>query len=265
MHKANSALANLYGDDFYSDQMRDSSRAAIKYVQILSRLYRPRSVVDVGCGRGTWLKAFRDGGAESVVGFDGTWNSQGNMIDSAIVFFGVDLNQPIPIADSNTRRFDLAVSLEVAEHLAPASAMTFVRSLSQLSDVVLFGAAYTAQGGTGHLNEQPNTYWANLFSAHGYAPIDLFRPIVWGDPEIVYWYQQNAFLYVKLGSAVAELFYAAQQLPMQNIRFMDCVHPALYGSKIQPVETADLVKQLLGRAIPGPLRKWARRMKAGAI
>jgi hypothetical protein len=54
-------------------------------------------------------------------------------------FAAVDLRQPLP-AD---RKFDLAISGEVAEHL-PA---TLVGTLTSVSDVVLFSAAIPGQGG----------------------------------------------------------------------------------------------------------------------
>jgi len=93
------------------------------------------------------------------------------------------------------------MSLEVAEHLEPATAPQFVNSLATASDVVLFSAAYTQQGGTNHINEQPHSYWAGLFAGHAFAPFDLFRPVFWGNDEICFWYRQNVFLYVKRESA----------------------------------------------------------------
>ena len=65
-----------------------------------------------------------------------------------------DLAQPLQI----DRRFDLALSLEVAEHLPPECGSEFVQTLTDLSSVILFSAAIPFQGGTDHLNEQwPST------------------------------------------------------------------------------------------------------------
>jgi SAM-dependent methyltransferase len=248
-----------YSDEFYDDQIAGSLRSAIKYVDFLTTIYRPVSVADLGCGRGTWLKAFKDRGARKVVGYDGPWNQQSNMVDQAIEFHSVDLNKPIDA--ENSERFDLAMSLEVAEHLEASSASGFVSSLTRLSDVVLFSAAFTQQGGTNHINEQPHTYWAKIFALYNYMPYDLFRPLFWGDEEVEFWYQQNVFLYVQKDSpAVGRLSDAGYQ-PMRNIRFMDCVHPAVYGSKIQEASTRALVKRLTISIIPPPLRPLAQRIK----
>ena len=66
--------------------MDGSYRSASEYVKYLSQLYQPESVIDLGCGRGTWLKAFKDIGVERLVGLDGKWNSQGRMVEQSIKF-----------------------------------------------------------------------------------------------------------------------------------------------------------------------------------
>ncbi len=218
-----------YDDVFYQKQIDGSYKSARIYAYLLARVFKPLSVVDVGCGRGAWLKAFKEVGAEKLAGFDGPWNGPQNMIEPAIVFAACDLNRPI--AAPAGEKFDLALSLEVAEHLAPASAPTFVESLTNLADVVLFGAAVPGQGGTNHVNEQPATYWAKLFAARGYAPFDYFRPLVWGDRRVDFWYQQNTFLYVRQSSAAHADLSVKGLVPLANPAFMDCVHPILYTAR----------------------------------
>ncbi len=254
--KHNYGLSKFYGEDFYKEQMEASLRSALKYAALLSALYKPDTVVDLGCGRGTWLKAFKEMGAKTLVGYDGTWNTQENMIDQSITFYGVDLNKPIHMHDAE--RFDLAMSVEVAEHLAPSSAQDFVRSLTNFSNVVIFGAAYAKQGGTNHINEQPHTYWARLFSSFGYAPYDFFRPIVWGDEEIPFWYQQNTFLYVLKNTKLTELLANAGHLPINNLSFMNCVHPILFENE---TGTEASIKRLLRKVVPKNVRPLIWRMR----
>ncbi|WP_342779074.1 class I SAM-dependent methyltransferase [Cereibacter sediminicola] len=219
----------------------------------------PRSVVDLGCGRGTWLKAFRETGAKRTLGLDGAWNTPGNMVDPAIDFRAVDLNRSFSLPDGE--RFDLAMSLEVAEHLEPAAAETFVASLTGLSDVVMFGAAFTAQGGTDHLNEQRPSYWAGLFMKQGYRPFDLFRPLLWGDPEIDYWYQQNTFLYVKAQSPVMDILAAHAHAPIRNLAFMDCVHPDLFLSAVRRTTLPAALTRTARGMVPEALKPLARRIR----
>jgi hypothetical protein len=215
---------SMYGDAFYDGHMEGSYRSAQLYAECLSKVYSPGSVVDVGCGRGAWLKAFKESGARRLLGFDGVWNSQQMMIEASVAFKACDLNKPI-LADE---RFDLAMSLEVAEHLEPASSVTFVSSLVGLSDVVMFGAAFIEQGGTNHVNEQRNSFWARLFASHGYVVFDIFRPVFWGDSRVESWYQQNTFLYVRKGSSAMTTLTSKGLSPMSSLGFMDCLHPDLY-------------------------------------
>ena len=94
-----------------------------------------------------------------------------------------------------TRRYDLAISIEVAEHIEPGNAEEFVRLLTGLSDTVLFSAAIPGQGGTGHVNEQWPEYWAALFRASGYGAMDCLRTKIWDDAQIPFWYRQNCLIF----------------------------------------------------------------------
>jgi hypothetical protein len=118
----------------------------------------------------------------------------------------------------------------VAEHLEPKTSQVFVQFLTDLSDVVLFGAAYTNQGGTNHINEQKHSYWAGLFSDRGYKAYDLFRPLLWGDMSVEYWYQQNTYLYVRSSSPVCKVFAESGVSAISNTAFMNCVHPMLFDA-----------------------------------
>jgi len=224
-------MNTLYDDKFYENH-HISYRSAKKYAELLFKLFSPTSVVDIRCGRGAWLKAFKEHGVKHCLGIDGDWNKQEYMIDPSLEFQSQDLNQPIRL----NCQFDLAISVEVAEHLKSESAFNFVDSLSLISDVIIFGAAFIRQGGTNHINEEYHTYWERLFSSCGYVVFDYFRPLVWNDEDdenniISWWYQQNTFLYVKKDSPCYSNFIAAGLQPLVNKRFMNAVHPWLYAQK----------------------------------
>ena len=153
------------------------------------------------------------------------------MIDSSIQFRGIDLNQPFAI-DGHV---DLAISVEVAEHLEPSSSTLFVDGLTKASDTVLFGAAYMWQNGPSHINERRHSFWGRLFLDKGYVPFDLFRPTLWGDERIPFWYRQNTFLYVHKESRSYTILKASGLSELVDIKFLDCIHPVLYELKADTV------------------------------
>lgn len=219
-----------YNDAFYRPHLDSSYRSASIYLRHLSTHYQPASIADFGCGRGSWLAAAHESGIENLLGIDGPWNGQDKMVSPAIQFIAADLNQPISLE----QRVDLAMSLEVAEHLMPASAETFVQSLTQAADVVMFGAAYNHQGGVNHFNEQPHSYWAAIFQSFDYVAFDLFRPHFWGNEDVSPPYRQNTFLYVKQGSPAFRSIIATGVSPLTDTDFMNAIHPYLYELKLVP-------------------------------
>lgn len=256
------AISSNYGDSFYKVQMDGSYKSASIVVPHLLKYFQPKSVVDLGCGRGTWLKAFKDNGIARVVGHDGPWNSQDKMIDPGIVFVPLNLNSPVV---QGSEKFDLASSLEVAEHLKPGSAREFVKALTHLSDVVMFGAAYSYQGGVDHINEQPHTYWAKLFGEFSYLPYDIFRPEIWGNPDVESWYQQNTFLYVRKNSDLEKNLNKQGIFPLKNLEFMNCIHPQMYAHWVtvgsSPLRT--LVKKAALKFVPSAVLSRLRNFRQG--
>lgn len=254
--------SSLYDDSFYDSQMSGSYRSASLFVQHFLSIFEPYSVADLGCGRGTWLKAFGDNGVKRLVGFDGNWNSQDKMVDQRVVFTPIDLNLPFT---NPVERFDLAISLEVAEHLKAESSKNFVRNITSLSDVVMFAAAYTKQGGIDHINEQPHTYWARLFMESGYLPYDLFRSTFWGNPEVEFFYQQNTFLYVKSTSGLIQCLKQAGYDPISNIEFMNCVHPRLLEAWVSISTNPSyeyLFNKLVGKILPQSIKQVLKKLKS---
>jgi SAM-dependent methyltransferase len=187
----------IYGKAFYEDQMGGSLLSAREVVPIILRLLDPASVVDVGCGVGTWLSVFREHSIEDVVGVDGSYVDKSLLHISPDRFTECDLSKGCAL----NRNFDLAISLEVAEHLPPESADVFVRDLTRLSDAIVFSAAVPGQGGTNHVNEQWPTYWKHLFEARGFILVDCFRKRMWDNRNIACCYRQNMFLFMKEGAA----------------------------------------------------------------
>jgi SAM-dependent methyltransferase len=177
-------LATSYDTDFFEAIRRGCRASAEAAVPQFLEHYTPDTVVDVGCGEGWWGKAFADAGCK-VLGIDGDY-VEGHVVP----FHAADLAEPLP--DIGT--FDLAVCLEVAEHLPPERAASFIDELCALAPVVLFSAAVPDQGGVDHLNEQWPEYWVGRFEHNGFAATGDFRWTLWGDDRIESWYRQNTLI-----------------------------------------------------------------------
>jgi hypothetical protein len=226
------SIPHFYGHDFYDGQQAGSVASARRILSILREHYDFETVCDVGTGIGTWLTAAHELGKVALVGFDGPWAIEHPARCTAAAFFPVDLNEKITVAD----RFDLVISVEVAEHLDPARGPGFVHDLCRAGDVVLFSAALPRQPGDGHVNCRSHAYWVDLFRQQGYVCLDLFRPRVWHDPAVEPWYAQNCFLFVnstqreRFGDApVAALFDVYHPLMVSKVVQQDhrtgCIDP----------------------------------------
>jgi cyclopropane fatty-acyl-phospholipid synthase-like methyltransferase len=156
-----------YSRAFYAAQAETSSISASRVVPLIIKLLHPSTVLDVGCGTGSWLVEFIKAGC-CVRGVDGNYVEQTLLKIPANIFISADLEhcaQGRCIPGLEGHRFSLCISLEVAEHIDTRYAHDFVSLLTQYSDYVLFFAAIPHQGGTCHVNEQWPDYWITRFAA----------------------------------------------------------------------------------------------------
>lgn len=233
-----------YDDAFFAAAEQGMLRSAAAAVPHIIDFIEPRSVVDVGCGRGAWLSIFQAHGVERLLGLDGPYVDQRKLFIPSDCFSVADLAKPFTIPG----RFDLAICLEVGEHLPPHSAASLIGSITDAAPVVLFSAAVPGQGGTHHINEQWPGYWQSLFARRGYACLDAIRPRIWDDCRVEWWYRQNLFIFV----AEAELgrwpHLSAAAAPAGDLQFVHADILAEFQS----------IRGLL-RQLAGAIRRRVRR------
>jgi len=222
--------ASLYPAGFYEDRRAHTVHAARRLLAALPPSLLRASVADIGCGTGTWLAAALADGAETAFGIEGDWVTPAMLDDARIAFAPQDLEQRF-----SGPRVDLAMSLEVAEHLSPERAVSFVADLVALAPAVLFSAALPGQGGVGHRNEQWQSWWAELFATHGYLAYDVIRPVIWSDEDIPAWYRQNAVLYLDATAAVG--------LASTPPALLDRVHPAFWNRANRELQYANALPE----------------------
>lgn len=201
----------MYDSSFY-DMIREGCISSANAVA--EEFGRVDTVIDVGCGEGHWGKALCNGtpvlmdydGYESPNRAEGTWIKH-DIATGAGNAFGL------------RNSYDLAICLEVAEHLPESMANELVDFLASCSSQILWSAAIPSQGGLNHINEQWPNYWINKFNNYGYYA-NFVGDEFWGDPNVEPWYQQNMYWLSRHHRSAA---------PVQD--FTPRIHPAFWATK----------------------------------
>jgi SAM-dependent methyltransferase len=189
---AHDARRLVYDSGFFDYHEEPVRRSAQNMVPTLVDLFKPQSVVDVGCGTGIWLATFKAFGVEEVLGVDGPWVPRARLKIPPDRFVSHDLSKPF----SSEMRYDLVVCVEVAEHLPESAASQLVETITSLGSAVVFSAAIPGQGGTDHLNEQWPSYWIEMFNARGFKCLDHLRKVFWSNVKIECYYRQNILAFI---------------------------------------------------------------------
>ncbi len=204
---------NQYDINFYKNLELGVLKSSKELVPIICSMFSPKSILDVGCGNGIWLNTFSEHGISDYQGLDGDYVEQGFFKANYEQFKAADLETEINL----NRKFDIAISFEVGEHLEMSKSVNLVKTLCNHADVIVFSAAIPFQSGTNHINEQNQSFWAKLFKDQGYEAFDSIRPLIWHNSKIAYWYRQNIVVYKN-----------NQKGGVLNLNELDKMHPELY-------------------------------------
>jgi SAM-dependent methyltransferase len=190
----------IYHSKYYERNVEGPAvRSAGTIANSIVNAFKATCVVDVGCGTGAMLEALRDRGCK-VFGLE--------YAEAALEYCRA---RRLDVAKFNLERdvfnedrtFDVALSMEVAEHLPETATDHYVDLLTRLSRVVVFTAAPPGQGGDDHVNEQPPSYWISKFERRGFehaAEMSQRWRESWraaGDVES--WYYENIMIFRRVG------------------------------------------------------------------
>ena len=208
--------AKKYINNFYNGSLKhdlqNNQYSACKYLKVVKQVIKINSIIDFGAGTGAWLHAAKSLGIDKLFGIEKHYqiDIKGAKILKQNVFDKVDF------------RADIAVSVEVGEHILPEKSSTFIDVITSSSDIVIFGAANTHQSGDAHINCREVGFWKNLFKNRGFKLVDLFRQQFWNCRKINKAYVQNIFLYVKRESKYSSAF---SSIPLLDIPHPEIINP----------------------------------------
>lgn len=193
--KPDPGLGQYYQSLFENlDDSLGSRNSAQEIIPLVLELLQPQSVIDIGCGVGSWLAVFKEFGVQDILGVDFDFVDRKLLKIPEEQFYGFDLRKPLKL----NRQFDLVTCLEVAGYIPEESAQMLINCLTALGPVVLFSSAIPSQDDpVVQVNQQWPEYWANYFQQNGYVVIDCFRRKIWNNPNIAWWFAQNLLLFVR--------------------------------------------------------------------
>lgn len=155
-----------YNTEYYEGIRHSNQNYYALFAEALMAEFSPEALVDCGCGHGGISREFINHGCKQAFLFDGSPDAvkiaQGNGFPSA-------RQLDFTSAKSIPAKGDLAICLEVAEHIPKTYAAHLVKLLSGVAPIIAFTAAPPGQGGHLHVNNQPQSYWIDLFSEHGFS------------------------------------------------------------------------------------------------
>jgi hypothetical protein len=156
----------LYTPKFFEKRTTKMRKWECPIGKWLAQELQITSMVDFGCAVGSFLEGALKGGVKRIRGYEYAYDSALPYIPAHIkphISFG-DAGKPIDCG-----KFDLAMSIEVAEHLLPEQSDTFVANLTNAGEkYVILTAAPPTQDGYYHLNLQPYEFWIDKIEARGW-------------------------------------------------------------------------------------------------
>ncbi|RKY58586.1 MAG: hypothetical protein DRP94_05950 [Candidatus Latescibacterota bacterium] len=138
------------------------SRQAEEIGEIILRMFRPKSVIDLGCGPGIYLLPFKRAGCR-VLGVDACPEA-GKMLKKS-EFVLADLTRPF----DPPFKADVCICFEVGEHIDEGYSAVLVENCTRCADTIVWSAARPGQAGFDHKNCQWLDFWWRLFEIYGFT------------------------------------------------------------------------------------------------
>lgn len=159
----------VYDDRYFRWHHNMTRNYATETMNWFIDTFKPESIIDFGCGIGAYLESGLNKGITNLKGYDIGGNYLLPYINDTIKEF-IEFEDCTKILDSG--KYDCVISLETGEHIDPSGSDNFIDNLCNSTEdkgFILFSAAPPGQGGTGHINCQPKSFWLNKFLTRGFV------------------------------------------------------------------------------------------------
>ena len=163
-------LESIYKKSFFSKRHKLQWRAEHLCNTVIqtAKLKEGNSIIDVGCATGEFVQEFQN---RKIFAYGIEGSSQ------ALDFIPERIKEDVHIFDLRTQitasflnaKLNVALCLEVAEHIEPEYSDIFVQNLCNLSNYIIISAAPPGQKGHYHVNCKDPGYWEMKFSDFGYV------------------------------------------------------------------------------------------------
>lgn len=186
----------IYDNRFFKNTIKLELPSAKEAVKILYKIFKPKSVIDVGSGSGIYLAEFKKLKVK-ISGYDGSPAAKKESKVKKYIKFH-DLCKPL----KTKKAFDLCLCFEVAEHLPEKCGEILINTLAGISKTIIFTAATPGQGpkSIGHINERPHKYWIALFKKRGFIfkkKLSLEIRKEMREKKVVWWIVKNLMVFQK--------------------------------------------------------------------
>lgn len=151
-----------YPPEYFEAIAQEEGPFATRLAEYLAPRVAGFLCIDLGCGPGIYTSALRQHGVECI-GIDSS-----PYLPTAPEFKNLDLTSAEYLELMTTLKPRFCLCLEVFEHLPEALADRAVSSICATAPWILFSAAHPGQGGLGHVNCQPKSYWLEKFCHKGF-------------------------------------------------------------------------------------------------
>jgi len=128
-------------------------------------LFPVKTIVDIGCGRGEYIKCFLDNNI-NCIGYDGSPLT--SELTKGLCQIK-DFSEPVDIG-----KFELVLSLEVGEHIPVQYEQVFIDNLCRASiRYICVSWGIVGQNGLGHVNCKNNDYIIEEFKKRGFYYLEI--------------------------------------------------------------------------------------------